>query len=206
MADSFDGMLELNGQGTIKLVQKIADDWNVLVIVPSEELAVQVRARGRVRAFINGEAEESGSNIPSAEEELVFGDFNRNWGVAFPAAWDAGRKHLPPGLVQAASLHRAPRCDVRDNACKQGVATFCKIDPKECRGTAPPPTARHDIQASCNIEADGSKAHFWSFNPRRERGHFIIHCQNGFKDEMDVAGGEFARTAAADPGHYRSDG
>jgi hypothetical protein len=167
-----------------------------------------VRENKRVRTFIKTDKEGDSSNVAAAEEAIVFGDFDGNWAFAFPTSWDNSKKKLPftTSSARLAHISKTPHCDARNAECKQAMTTFCKIDPRAC-GNAPPPTpARHDIHSSCNIATDGHAAHFWSFNPRKERGHFTIHCQNGFKDEMPVEAGEFDNGGAAQPGHYRKDG
>ena len=119
-------------------LQKIADDWDVLVVMPKTKLAVQVRAKKRVRAYILGDHDGEGSNVPLAEENIVFGKFTEHWGHAFPTAWDASRKHLPPGFEDGASVGPhggstsilpTPDCSSTNLECRQAVGLYCKMNP-----------------------------------------------------------------------------
>ena len=135
-----------------RFLQKIADDWDVLVVVPDTRLAVQVRPKGRVRVYIEKDHEGSGSNVAAAEENIVFGRFDSHWGHAFPAAWDESRKKVPAsgfsdsmsqGVPGGSILHQpTPDCGA-NRECKEAVSTYCKMDPRpSCGQPSHHPTER----------------------------------------------------------------
>ena len=112
-----------------QFIQKMADDWGVLVAVPRRSVAVQVKSPTRVRVFYV-DLEQSkddpkvftqvhpDSDLPETEENIVF-NFARNWAAAWPKAWGPAGGAGPKCATIASAGDKA--------ACLAAKPAWCKM-------------------------------------------------------------------------------